>query len=66
MNYNEEIASMFKEFGLEINIEKVPPHRKPTPQSYLELEKSIALKCAENDRMRMLSEVYSRNSLPIL
>ena len=66
MTFNEEIANAFKEAGLEGEIKEVPPHLRPTPQDYLELEKNIALKCAENDKMRRLSELYSRSSLPII
>ncbi|MBQ9029660.1 hypothetical protein IJ114_02750 [Candidatus Saccharibacteria bacterium] len=65
MNFYEEVARECKAANIDVKIIEVPSHLKPTSEDYAELERKIALRCSETDRMLRMSELYARNSLPV-
>ena len=66
MNFYEELKQNFNEAGIEGGIIEVPPELKPTPEDYRELERRIALRTAENDRVLDQSMIIAQFSLPVL
>lgn len=65
MNFNEEMEIVFKEAGLNdgelISIQK---EDKGTPSDYANLKAKILIKTEENRNMMVLSDLYSKESLP--
>lgn len=51
MNYNEEMAELFKEVGLESGIRKLNPEEKATSEDWAWLEKRIQDEFEECDRI---------------
>ncbi len=67
MNYNEEMAQLFDELGLQGQFElvEIAEEDKATPADYLRLEERIRLRCDENEN-RFRSSECEQNYLPCL
>jgi hypothetical protein len=55
-NYNEEMATLFKELGLTgYELKEILPEERATPKDWAELEERRAEKCKKNEEMRAMS-----------
>lgn len=62
MNYNEEIAELFDELGIEYKLVKI--NDKPTVEDYNKLKRKIFVKTEANNNMMFLSGIKSKDSMP--
>mgnify|MGYP006916044513 CR=1 FL=1 len=60
MNYNEGMLELFKELGLDCELEKIKEEEKAS--SYIEYENKIKLKSMDNEEMMFLSGIYLQHS----
>lgn len=66
MNFYEELDQEFKNAGIKGHIVAVPPELRPTAEDFTNLDRKIAIRCAENDRMLAESALLAKYySLPI-
>ena len=67
MNFYEELKMCADEAGIEgVRIVEVPLELRPTKEDYKELERRIAIRAAETERMLAQSQINAQFSLPIL
>ncbi|MBR3169077.1 hypothetical protein IKF23_01405 [Candidatus Saccharibacteria bacterium] len=67
MNFYEELKMCADEAGIEgVRIVEVPLELRPTKDDYRELERRIAIRVAETDKMLAQSQINAQFSLPIL
>ena len=67
MNFYEELKMCADEAEIEgVRIVEVPLELRPTKDDYGELERRIAIRSAETDKMLVQSQINAQFSLPIL
>lgn len=62
MNYNNEMAELFDELGLEYELQALKPEEKADAAAWIELENRIALRVYENEAMLAKSEMNAARS----
>ena len=64
MNFYKELAREMKNAGLESEIIEVPKELRPTPKDIAELDRKCEIRCEENRKMMILSELYASEGMP--
>ena len=64
MNFYDEVEKNCKEAGIPGKKVLVPEELRETPKDRAELDRKCEIRCEENRKMMILSEINASNSMP--